>query len=330
MARTELDDLDAVRSLGAVPGPTTAVLARARAELRERMDAETREQPARASRRGSLRRRTLLGLVAAAATAAAVTAPAVLPLGSGDRPAASADAAAFLNAVATTAAGEQGDWKDAAFWYSRSRSQRNGDQPRTREIWLGHRTSGRIAIDGKDMGKELPIDGPTLFPVGGGTTTTWDGLWELPTDPGRLEQVLREGRKGTGNDAEEALFVAVGELLRETPVPPAVRAALYRVAAKVPRVRLLGAVTDAEGRSGVAVEFTGPDITARYVIDPDDGRLLEETSVLACPPKGQGEDDPRAGSSPQHPKPAIGTCGTLRTTYLLQGPVADHRSRPKG
>ena len=73
------------------------------------------------------------------------------------------------------------------------------------------------------------------------------------------------------------MFTIVGDLLRESPASPALPAALYRVAADVPGVRLVGTVRDAAGRQGTAIERKqGPGDAVLYVIDPSDGRLLEE------------------------------------------------------
>jgi hypothetical protein len=316
----ENDDLDAVRALGDVPGPSVAVLERAREQLRTHLPAA----PAPRGRPSRVRRHAVLMLAAAAATAAAVAAPA-LPLGPGHRPVARADAATFLTSVADKAGAQQADWKDAAFWYSRSRGQQSGEQVWTRQIWLGHREPGRIVSDRLDGGAAVPLDGPARFGVGGGDSTDWDGLWSLPTDPAALEKVLRQGRRGTGADADSQLFVAVGDLLRESPAPPALRAALYRVAARVPGVTLVGQVTDREGRAGVAVERTGGNgSTTRYVVDPADGRLLQEEERGVCEPVA-------VGTGPQAPAPAApprSCTGTYWTTYLQQGPVADDRSRP--
>ena len=71
----------------------------------------------------------------------------------------------------------------------------------------------------------------------------------------------------------------VGELLREAPTPPALRAALYRVAARIPGVELVGAVRDEQGRRGIAVAL--PEETERneLVFDPRSAALLGERSV---------------------------------------------------
>ena len=124
--------------------------------------------------------------------------------------------------------------------------------------------------DGVDTGV-IPL-GSTVFPAGS-IGLTWDQLYALPTNPGALERDLRRDIKGAGPDDNSELFTIVGDLLRESPAPPALRKALWEVASRIPGVILVGAVTDSAGRAGVAVERGGQ----RYVLDPDDGRLLEES-----------------------------------------------------
>jgi hypothetical protein len=118
----------------------------------------------------------------------------------------------------------------------------------------------------------IPL-GVALFPAGAGGVS-WDGLWYLPTDPAKLDQLLSSGINGAGPDDDSEMFVIVGDLLRESPAPPALRKALWEVAATIPGITLVGEVTDHAGRAGVAVERHG----TRYVLDPSDGRLLEEGS----------------------------------------------------
>jgi hypothetical protein len=275
----------------------------------------------------------------------------------GDGPAATADAATFLRSVAAASAAQPGDWKDAAFWYSKSRTD-DGSATTVREIWIAHHGPGRLS----DGTKPEVLEGPMIFSAGGGSSTDWDGLWALPTDPAALERVLREGRQGAGPDADSELFTSVGDLLRESPVPPAVRSALYRVAANVPGVRLVGAVTDAAGRHGVAVERGEGRLLMRYVVDPADGRLLEEQSGLtrapavcttfdaseATPPPPSVTDDSSRSTdraskvTPGVAPPAGATLlatgegqsvmacfnAYFRATYLDQGPVADDHATP--
>jgi len=131
-----------------------------------------------------------------------------------------------------------------------------------------------------------------------------------------LDAQLRAGIKGTGNGDDAELFVIVGDLLRESPASPALREALWEVAARIPGVTLVGATTDSAGRAGVAVARDD----RRYILDPNDGRLLEEWE----------------GSAEAVPETPGGTA--FRATYLEQGPtdsaptatVAESKTNAKG
>jgi len=94
------------------------------------------------------------------------------------------------------------------------------------------------------------------------------------------------------------MFVIVGDLLRESPASPALRKALWEVAARIPGVTLVGNVTDAAGRAGVAVRRGDQG----YTFDPETGRLLEES----------------VGSSTAVAEAPGGSL--YRATYLDQGP----------
>jgi hypothetical protein len=106
----------------------------------------------------------------------------------------------------------------------------------------------------------------------GGTSLTWDQLYALPTDPTKLEPVLRSDIKGADPNPTAELYTVVGDLLRESPAPPALREALYEVAADIPGVKVVGHYKDALGRTGTAVERDDETL----VIDPNDGQLLAD------------------------------------------------------
>jgi hypothetical protein len=273
-------DLDTLlRDTSSVPDPTASALAVGRAAL------DAAVPPVRTLqlvRRKRARRLALTALVASAASIALIVGPTV-PFGG--HPQANAAAAQVLLRAGAAAGAQDGDWQDAAYWHSVSSYVRDGQDVR-REIWIGHHEIGVLKDPGVDAGVVIPLE-VALFPAGG-SGITWDGLWSLPTDAGALEQTLRDGIHGAGPDNDSELFVIVGDLLRESPAPPALRKALWQVAAKIPGIELVGAVTDHAGRAGVAVERHGD----RYVLDPSDGRLLEESA------------------------------GGWRATYLEQGPTA--------
>ncbi|WP_327105836.1 CU044_5270 family protein [Nonomuraea glycinis] len=108
----------------------------------------------------------------------------------------------------------------------------------------------------------------------------------LPDDPALLRERLLAWTRGGGlsgpieGDADQ-LWAAAGVVLfqPEGPLSPTVRAAVYRMLADLPGVRLLGQVTDPKGRQGQAFTRTadGPDSgmgTSRIILDPETGQSL--------------------------------------------------------
>jgi hypothetical protein len=70
--------------------------------------------------------------------------------------------------------------------------------------------------------------------------------------------------------------VHLGDFLRETDAPPVVRAAIYKSAALIPGIRLLGWVRDRDGRRGLGVAHTSHRSTSELIFDPRTGELLGE------------------------------------------------------
>ena len=107
----------------------------------------------------------------------------------------------------------------------------------------------------------------------------------LPTDPSALRQLIDQRAAANGGSTDYERFTTVGDLLRETVAAPQVRAALYRVAAGLSGVELIGSVTDRAGRTGTAVAMTS-DQSSRglerrvLIFDPSTSMLLEEQDVL--------------------------------------------------
>lgn len=261
---TLLDDL--LSAAARVDEVTPGQLRHARASL----EACRTAHPARSSRPVppawyGLRRKFALGGVAVAACAALITVPVLIDAGGTG---AQASAATLLRAAGNAAARQPGGWPDAAYWDVVSVYQRDG-KTYHREIWVSHHGQSVLRDNGVSDGV-LPL-GPGLFPAGG-TALTWDQLYALPTDPSQLTTALRADVKGAGPDAQSELFTIVGDLLRESPAPPALRKALYDVAAGIPGVHLTGPVTDSTGRTGTGVERGGETL----VIDPADGALLAD------------------------------------------------------
>lgn len=263
----DLDEL--LRTSASVPDPAPRVLRAGHAALdAEILAARTRIDAARSARRRRTRRVGITALTATAAAAALVIAPS---LGLGSGPTATAQAAEVLREAGAAAGAQPGGWPDATYWHSTSTYRDGSGATYTREIWIGHHETGALRDQG--LGDATIALGTGGFPAGG-RSLSWDELYALPTAPDALENVLRHGINGAGPDDDSELFTIVGDLLRESPAPPALRQALWEVAAHIPGVTLVGPVTDSAGRPGTAVQRDNH----RYVLDPDNGSLLEEST----------------------------------------------------
>ncbi|MGC4772615.1 CU044_5270 family protein [Micromonospora sp. DT44] len=109
-------------------------------------------------------------------------------------------------------------------------------------------------------------------------------LVDLPTDPDALLKKLyreRDGR-GRGNSRDGAAFTAIGDILRESLVPPRTTAALYQAAARIPGVEVVRGVTDAAGRRGVAVAYTERSRRDEWIFDEQTYEYLGERSYLVA------------------------------------------------
>lgn len=163
------------------------------------------------------------------------------------------------------------------------------DKPHQRQIWL--------SVDGsrpgllRENGEELKLDAQ-----GAGTdrapslnAPTYRYLESLPTDPGALLKKIYDETKGAGPGPDQEAFVTIGDLLREQLAPPKVSAALYKAAAKIPGVTVVGDAVDAAGRHGIAVARTHEGERTEWIFDKQTLEFLGERSVMV-------EDTARAKS----------------------------------
>jgi hypothetical protein len=105
-------------------------------------------------------------------------------------------------------------------------------------------------------------------------------LGRLPRDPTRLRERLLTGKVEGGPPGPAEAFTQVGDLLRETDAPPALRAALYRAAAGLPGVKSLGTVTDQLGRHGLGLAFDSHGTRHELIFSATTSALLAEQDVL--------------------------------------------------
>jgi hypothetical protein len=170
--------------------------------------------------------------------------------------------------------------------------------PHTREIWVAPDGSGRLVVATGEPKFFGPRDKATWEAAGSprldrtGTSDesfgpgglSYADLSKYSTDPDELYEQIRQKAEGYGPSTDAEMFVLVGDLLRETLAPPRLRAALFRVAARIPSVELVGEVIDPAGRKGIAVARTSDDVgfleRSELIFDPETSELLAERQVL--------------------------------------------------
>ena len=162
-----------------------------------------------------------------------------------------------------------------------------------RQIWIATDGSGAIAESDTNAQFTSPADQAACaqmhvtdagsednswsssFPAGGLSFPTND--WRsLSTDPATLLKQIHQLDGGPNVPAE--WFTNLADFLRESDTPPAIRAALYRAAALIPGVKLLGAQTDPRGGSGLGLGYydAAGDLTAELIINQQSARLQAE------------------------------------------------------
>lgn len=164
------------------------------------------------------------------------------------------------------------------------------DTPHSRKIWQ--------SVDGSrpgllhEKGKEIPLagdldkDGRPVSdnPVGNPAPTlnnpTYRYLESLPTDPHALLKKIYDETRGSGPGPDQQAFTTIGDLLREQLAPPAVSAALYRAAARIPGVTVVGDSVDAAGRHGVAVARVHAGERTEWIFDTNTMEFLGERGVM--------------------------------------------------
>ena len=106
------------------------------------------------------------------------------------------------------------------------------------------------------------------------------GFSETRPAPGTTSKTITLRGHPVAHARSNSMLMTIASLLT-TPVTPAVRAALYRVAATLPGVVYRGEVRDALGRSGVEIEVGSGPGGWRMIFDPTTGDLLQTSLTFA-------------------------------------------------
>ncbi|MEE1798945.1 CU044_5270 family protein [Streptomyces sp. JV176] len=235
-------------------------------------------------------------------------APAPSAAGTGSQATAPRGAAVLLDRVASAAA-KKGEQKvtDDQFVYVKTLQTRNDGafdgpvkltEPRDREVWMSQKAGpvidvGLIHEDGSyfPITVGVPDGEPAVGYPAGLNRPTYTWLASLPTDPDALLRRLtteitrdQDARDTPAEERDQAqdTFDAIGELLRETLMPPKTAAALYQAAAKIPGVTVDPDAVDAAGRRGIGVarDDTRAGWRTAWIFDPTTLEYLGERSYL--------------------------------------------------
>lgn len=284
---TELEQLPGWESLvaaGTVGPPTPGVLDASVAAVR-RTAQEEMGPPAGPARSRVTRRRALgLGLAAAAVAAVlAIVLPVVLPPGGlgSPRPATAAAAERLALAAATPPPDRL---RPDEFRYVVV------DQRQLMEGEFGLRVGRReqwIAADGRRWERLSSPGSDTIvnfFPAradGGFAAPGPGALTDLPREPHELVHYLSSRVSGSSSK-EEAIFVALADLLHSDLADSPLRATMFRAMGLLPHVAVDDNAVDARGRHGVELIWDRPhtkqEVRQTMTFDPANARLLEESS----------------------------------------------------
>jgi hypothetical protein len=318
-----MSELELLRSLPAgLAAPTDEARARARGRLLRHVRRS----------RFAQRRRLLVPAVALAGAVAVAALVGVSLRGNGNA------AAAVALRHAAAAARVQPAPKPLApgqFWYTRSiqaytsagKNPHDGKPwtalgPRVRETWFGRKTGmirevsrKPVFLSAADRANWIAAGRPEVNPRVATDLVKPPPPLDLPSDPDRLYNTIHDRAVGHGSGTNSETFVLVGDALRENYLSPAVRAALYEVAARIPGVELVGPATDRIGRHGIAVAYADSSNHQRHqlIFDPRTAALLEEDYVEL------------KGSYYGYPPGTI----TGYATYVASGPVDRLGARPR-
>ncbi|MGW1778933.1 CU044_5270 family protein [Streptomyces sp. NPDC002143] len=247
---------------------------------------------------------------AAVATVAAVTFTVLPSSGGADAGPRITSSAALLEDIALAAAHQDGFGKirDDQFVYVDTEKSfttigRDGETvsvPLFRtESWVSvdgtHEAVERDGRDGRD------VRHPAVQPEEGvlGYFVSYNHVKSLPTDPDAMYDYLVEisprvsfswltDMQGGNFDKHQSVLLLAGNLLRDTIVPPAQSAALYRALARIPGVTVVEDSVDARGRHGVGITRTDAKLPVRleWTFDEKTYELLGQRATLTRDYKG--------------------------------------------
>ncbi|NEC85174.1 CU044_5270 family protein [Streptomyces sp. SID12501] len=242
------------------PPLTDTARARARFRLHQAMQAPTAPK--------AVGRRPLLRIAVAAVAAAAVTTTVVVAENTGTSPRTQpVSAATVLRGAAAEARSLEKPIapRDDQFIYTKEiikETPVGGGRSKTYvdESWDSVDGSKKSYVSELGYTQWVPPDQPgqSSWPP-----RRWSQLKQLPTEPGRLSIALRDlgGEPDYGQPVEAddwpMVQVFLSGLLRKAVLPKGLRPAAFEALATVPGIKLLPGRTDAEGRTGLGIQYVG-------------------------------------------------------------------------
>lgn len=167
-------------------------------------------------------------------------------------------------------------------------------QPSTREIWISPDGSGRILDSSGHLFFARHADAVYYYNayrnqmdlMNGHVSDDHEGdlgyidLSNVPTDPTQLKQLIDSRKLEGGPPGNAETFQIIGDLLRDTSAPPAVRSALYTIVSQLPGVELIGPTHDQIGRPGTGVAYVSRGLRNELIFDPQTAALLGEQQSI--------------------------------------------------
>lgn len=256
---------------------------------------------------GPRRRAGRLLLAAAAVGALVVGGYAVVEVGPGSAERAPVAAADVVLAFSRTAAVQDApdELPAGRYWYDRTTSTnlnedgegRSVRSESTYERWIAADGTGRTVSHVAGFGpQELIHDGSPYTEDEDGSSAwglhtfnlpkgdTYQDLLALPTDPDELYALIAGRGEAAGFPGGGPVYAEVIGVLTE-PAPPALRAALFEVLARIPGITVETGVTDRLGRVGTAVSLDDTELGLRrqVIVDPATSTLLGRRDFQLAP-----------------------------------------------
>lgn len=224
----------------------------------------------------------------------------------------------------------------------------NYSQVEHRQIWIATDGSGAINDIRNQSKFTSSADQATCATMGITDPSTQDSSWNarfgvggltfpandwksLSTDPATLLKQVHARDGGPDDPAE--WFVNIADYMRESDVPPVIRAALYKAAALIPNVKLLGTQADPTGQTGLAVgyPYANGQVHSELIFDQQTGRLLAEEYFDAAGSLADWSsytEQKIVGSVPNYPVSPTGQPSSAGTSFTPTTPSGGTSSTP--